>query len=123
MSNILERAKAHYAEIERKTIDVPEWGEPGKPLVVTCTPLTVAERRKIFKVDAKGHAPDGATACVRAVVLKACDKDGKRLFSDLDEHDLTYSVDSGVVGRIAGAILVDVPTEDAEEAVETAKND
>ena len=122
MSGILDRAKAHYSGLERSRIEVPEWGEAGKPLVVTFSPLTIAERRKIFRADNKGVQPDGPIACVRAVILKACDDKGKRLFDDLAEHDLIHNVDSAVVGRIAAAILVDVPQDEFEEAVEAEKN-
>lgn len=123
MSSILDRAKEHYASLERHRVEVPEWGEKGKPLIVTFTALTVAERRKIFRPDKAGRPPDGPTACVRAVILKACDEKGERLFSDMDEHDLTFKVDSNVVGRLAGAILADVPTEgDLDERVEAEKN-
>lgn len=121
MSGVLERAKAHFEGLERRRIEVPEWGDGKKPLVVTFAALTVGERRRIFKPDDKGRAPDGPTACVRAVILKACDEQGRRLFDEMDEHDLTHKVDSDVIGRIAGAILAGVDTID-DELVEQEKN-
>lgn len=121
--SILDRAKQHYAGMERQTIDVAEWGEPGKPLIISFTALTVGERRRIFRADKHGVAPDGPTAAVRALIVKARDADGKPMFNDMDEHDLTYKVDSAIVGRIARAILQDVETDgDADDLVEQEKN-
>lgn len=120
MNAILDLAQKHYSGLERQRLEVAEWGEAGHPLVITFTALTVDERRRIFKPDAHGRAPDGPTACVRAVILKACDEQGKRLFDAMDEHTLTHKVDSGVVGRIAGAILIDASPDD--EAMEAEKN-
>lgn len=120
MNRVLERAKAHLAGQERQRIEVAEWGEDGKPLIVTFTALTVAERRKIFKADRQGNPPDGATVCVRAVIHKACDEKGKRLFDEMEEHDLSYNVDSGVIGRVAGPILAGAKSD--ESAIEAEKN-
>lgn len=122
--SILDRAKAHLAGQSAETILVPEWGEEGAPLEIHFTPMTVAQRKKIFRRE-NGMEPDSATVCVRALLEKACDKAGKKLFADVqDEHTLTYSVDAKVVARIAGAILNGLPKDDAEAeaAVDTAKN-
>lgn len=107
MNAVLSRAKAHYSSLDARRIEVPEWGEGDKPLVVTFTALTIGERSRIFRADDRGNPPDGPTACVRALILKALDEKGARLFSQMDEKALTYDVDSGVVGRIARAIIGD----------------
>lgn len=124
MSGILDRAKAHYDGLDSQKIRVPEWGSPKAPLIITFTPLTVAQRRKIYKADDKGKSPDGGTVCVRAVILKACDEAGRRLFDDMAEHDLTHSVDADVVGRIADAILFRSASlgSSVEETIEAEKN-
>lgn len=122
MAGILDRAKEHYQHLDRRRIEVPEWGEAGHPAVVTWTALTVAERRKIYRADGAGKAPDGATIMVRAVIEKACDAGGKKLFDAMAEHDLTYSVASDVVGRIANAILFSVADTSAQDQIEAEKN-
>ena len=43
MSSPIERAKAHFKAQSVKTIEVPEWGEADKPLVIYVTPITLAE--------------------------------------------------------------------------------
>lgn len=121
MSAVLARAKAHYQGLERKRILVPEWGEGGKPLVVTATALNIAERRRIYRADASGREPDSATVVVRAVLLKACDEKGARLFDDMDEHALTHEADSMVVARIAREILGEA-AQPGDATLESAKN-
>ncbi|TPK38701.1 hypothetical protein [Mesorhizobium sp. B2-5-3] len=105
LSSVLEAATAHYGGQQRKDIKVKEWGTPGKPLVITWSPWTVAERNKVYRRDDNGVTPDGGIIQVRALIAKACDEAGKRLFDEMDEHVLTHKVDSDVVGRIAAAIL------------------
>lgn len=126
MSALLERAKAHYQDKPRREITIAEWGEPGKPAVITWTDLTVNDQDRIYAPE-KGASPTGGVIRIRAVLLKACDAEGRKLFDGMAEHDLRYSVDGDIVGRIANAILYGVVdakgvTKSAEEQVEDAKN-
>lgn len=110
----IEAAKLHLASQGRREVEVPEWGEePGKPLIVTFTPLTVAEHRKLFPA---GKSPD-AQLFVDTLIQKAKDADGKPMFTFDDRHALMTEVDSGVIARVAGAILATAPSEG-----EAAKN-
>lgn len=113
---LLDQAKAHFAALERKSHDVPEWGA-----TVWWAPLTIAERRRIYAPEASGKASDGALHCVRAIWLKAQDKNGKALFTQMDEPDLLHRVDSSVVARL-GMMILGIAAEPAEDTVESAKN-
>lgn len=104
MSAILERAKAHYQSIPRGRIEIPEWGEAGKPAVITWSKLTVSEQDQIY-AHINGTSPGGGMVRLRAVMLKAADEDGTLLFDGMAEHALRYHVDGDVIGRIANAIL------------------
>jgi hypothetical protein len=129
MSAILDRARAHYAALPRKQIEIAEWGESAdRPEVVTWSALSVRDQERIY-APVDGKAPAGSLVRLRAVMLKACDADGKRLFSEMDEKALRHDVDGDVVGRIANAILFDAglvnrdgETIDAGDQVEDAKN-
>lgn len=118
--SVLDRAKAHFSSLERHRLEIPEWGDPGSPLVVTWSPLTMEERRRIYKPDKAGKTPDGTVVIVRAIILKACDAEGKRLFSEMDEPDLMHRVDPDVMARLGGQILS--LTIEAESGVEAEKN-
>lgn len=123
MSAAIQKAKAHYKAVPGSHIDIPEWGEDGKPLKVYFRLLTVAQRRKCWR-DEAGTAVDGSIAMVRAVMFHALDGQGKRLFDDLDEHSLTHEVDSDVVSRIGARILGFAGTQPkpAQDRIDEAKN-
>lgn len=123
MSGVLERAKGHFAALRPEKIDVPEWGPDGKPLVVTWSALTVAQRRRIAAPLDDGSRADPFTMAVRAVILKACDEAGAKLFDEMDEHALNYDVDSEVVERIGVLIMYGKPkSRPADGEVEDQKN-
>lgn len=104
MSDILNRAKAHYAELPRREMLVPEWGDGSGPLKITWAPLTVRDREMIYKPDDRGKSPTGGEVQIRVLIIKACAADGAKLFDAMSEHALRYEVDGDVVGRIANAI-------------------
>ena len=37
--SVIDRVKAQFESLGVKKIEVAEWGEEGKPLVIYCTPL------------------------------------------------------------------------------------
>ncbi|MEK9751746.1 MAG: hypothetical protein VW338_00845 [Rhodospirillaceae bacterium] len=99
--SVLDRARAHLADRERGRLEVPEWGEEGRPLVVTWSPMTVRQHNKIYPPG----KPVGSTNAVMVVIVKAQDEAGKPLFTEADRPALEDEVDSAVVSRIANAIL------------------
>lgn len=111
MTRVIDRAKAHYSGLGRKSVKVPEWGEPGKPFVIYASPMTVAHRDRIREC---GHA-DQAEMFVDVLILKAQDEQGDMMFTEADRHDLTRKVDSRVVARIALEILAGPSDEDLEK--------
>lgn len=109
---ILDRARAHYAARGVQTIEVPEWGEAGQPLILYWTPITLSERQRIVN-----RVRDSQTleAMVYAIIIKAQDAQGQPAFTVEDKHALMNSVDAAVVERISGAILAAQSVEDAEK--------
>ena len=103
MSDILEKAKEHFKAIDRKIIDVPEWG-----ITVYAKPLTLADKRILTR----NTKPDDVTLFADVLILKAEDKEGKKLYSLEDKQTLMRSVDPEVVARVAQDILSVVPVED-----------
>jgi len=103
MSDILEKAKEHFKAIDRKIIDVPEWG-----ITVYAKPLTLADKRIL----SRNTKPDDVTLFADVLILKAEDKEGKKLYSLEDKQTLMKSVDPEVVARVAQDILSVIPVED-----------
>ena len=103
MSDILDKAKEHFKAIDRKIIDVPEW-----KITVYAKPLTLADKRILTR----NTKPDDVTLFADVLILKAEDKEGKKLYSLEDKQTLMRSVDPEVVARVAQDILSVVPVED-----------
>ena len=114
-SAIIAAAKEHLDSQGMKEIVIPEWrDENDQPFVIYHTPCTLAEKNRIFRKGGGANA-DNLECLVFAVILKATDADGNRLFSLKDKSTLLNEVDSDVLSRIAAEIL------DAEDAGEIKK--
>ena len=97
MSEILSKITSHFESLGTRTISVPEWD-----LTIHATPVTVAERQRIFS-GIKGE--NDYELCVRVLLEKARDADGKKLFTLADKPTLLQRADSSVVIRVAAEIL------------------
>ena len=96
MSDILDKAKEHFKSIDRKIIEVPEWGQ-----TVYSKPLTLADKRKLTRTT----KPDDVTLFADVLILKAEDKEGKKIFTPDDRDRLMNKVDPDVVSAISTEIL------------------
>ncbi|NCX69699.1 MAG: hypothetical protein EBW86_03660 [Rhodobacteraceae bacterium] len=47
--SVIDRVKEHFDNQGIKKIEVAEWGEEGKPLMIYSQPMTLAETRNLFK--------------------------------------------------------------------------
>lgn len=95
--SLIDRMKAHFTDIGVRHIEVPEWGEDGKPLLVYFRPMTLAEKQKLLSIGER----DGLVARLAdALVMKAMDAEGKKLFTVEDKHALRNQVDPDVLARV-----------------------
>lgn len=114
MTGPLERAKAHFRALPVGRMEVPEWGEGGKPLVATWKPMSLAAYAKLTE-RALDIDPGGRLGvCARAIAQRAHGEDGKRMFVDADHLDLAMKTDRHVVLRLGGAILADESSSEEE---------
>ena len=109
--SVIDRVKEHFESQGVKKIEVAEWGEEGQPLVIYCSPFTLAEKRNLFK----GAKSDDLGVLVDAIMLKARDKDGNKIFKLDDKQVLLNKADPEVIARVAGEILNSTPLEDIEK--------
>ena len=100
--SVINRATAHYAAQERLVIAIPEWGDDNAPLEIHVLPMTMAEVNMMAKIASKKASNIEQAANI--IVVKAKDKDGKRLFSVSDRDKLMQEADYRVVSRIAEKI-------------------
>jgi len=109
--NVIDRVKAQFESLAIKKIEVAEWGEEGKPLVIYCTPFTLAEKRNLFR----GAKNDDLGVLVDAIVLKAKDADGNKIFKLDDKQVLLNNADANVIARVSTELLNGVSYEEAEK--------
>ena len=108
---IIDRVKAQFEALGIKKIEVAEWGEEGKPLIIYCSPFTLGEKRGLFK-NAKN---DDLGVLVDAIVLKAKDSEGNKIFKLDDKLTLLNNADANVIARVSTEMLNGVSYEEAEK--------
>lgn len=104
--NILDKATAHFDSLGIKKIKIPEWDS-----VIYATPFTLNEKRKLVKFS-NGN---DAEFMIRTLIMKAQDKDGKKVFELLDKPSLMGHAHSGVIERVVGEIVDSVSLKEIEE--------
>jgi hypothetical protein len=109
--NVIDRVKAQFEALGIKKIEVAEWGEEGKPLIIYCSPFTLGEKRNLFK----GARNDDLGVLVDAIVLKAKDSEGNKIFKLDDKLTLLNNADANVIARVATEMLSGTSYEEAEK--------
>jgi hypothetical protein len=98
----------------KRHIDVPEWGDEGKPVKVYYGPLLAGELNRIqrkhpnFLIDARFEAQ------VDMIILKAETGQGDKLFTLEDKVGLMRE-EVGVIATVAAALMSGSSVEDAEK--------
>lgn len=114
MARAIDNAIAHWKATrgERRSVEVPEWGEHGKPMTVYWSGWTLGEQDRcaddnmmVQIGDKIGLRPLGFA---RIVCVKAEAADGRRLFDDAEERELLTEVHPDVVKRLGAIILADL---------------
>ena len=112
MTNVIDRVKAQFESLGIKKIEVAEWGEvEGKPLIIYCSPFTLGEKRNLFK----GAKNDDLGVLVDAIILKAKDGEGNKIFKLDDKLTLLNNADANVIARVSTEMLNGVSYEEAEK--------
>ena len=116
--SVLEKATAQFRDKisgELQFVEVPEWGEPDKPLKVYYKPaINFKAQGKIlalFKAD-----KDEEAVC-QSLIIKALDEDGKHIFKQTDMPNLLHEVDPDIVNRILSEMSINI--DDAEALKKT----
>jgi len=109
--SICQAALDHFEAIEIKIIEVPEWGTDEKPAMIYVKPLTMNEKKPLFKKMQKNDLD----AFIDLLVKKCKDATENPIFTLADKPAMRGNMDPTVIERIANDIL-DVPSiEDAEK--------
>lgn len=116
MADLLERIKSHCLSIERRFIDVPEWGDGDKPLRIYSRPETLED------FGAFAAANDRGFDAVVFETLKrlAVDAEGNRIFVGIGLADFKKMASSAVAMRIANFLRETVTPQEAEKNSEAS---
>jgi hypothetical protein len=101
---IMGRAKRHFGDIGLRHVDVPEWGEtPEAPLRIYYKPITLSEKQAFLREAAMGGG--GEYGAVKAIIDKALDADGKRIFDLSHRIVMLKSAYGPVVERLSEELM------------------
>ena len=111
--SVLDHARSHFENIGVQSIEVPEWkDEHGKPSVIYWNPINLYEKNILFKKS--GNMSD-VSILADILVMKALDKDGKKIFKPEDKITLMYKVDSDILSRISTAMVSAINPEEVKK--------
>ena len=103
MSEILEKAKAHFSDKlsgGMGEINVPEWGA-----TIYFKPVNLEQRNTIYTA----YKDKGLEMYIQMLITRALDSDGNRMFKNVDKLELRKHVDPDVIERICSAMEADEP--------------
>ncbi len=100
--SVINRVTAHYEAQKKLVICVPEWGDESGPLEMHIPAMTMAELNMMHRM--AGKKASNIEQAANIVVIKAQDRNGKRLFHLNDREKLMNQADCRVVSRIAERI-------------------
>lgn len=112
MSKIADRIKARSDE--KRFVEVPEWGEEGKPEKVYFGPFLTGELNRIQRKHAKFFENTTMEGMVDLILLKALDENGEKLFS-LEDKAVLMREEVSVVARVAAELMSSKDSDDLEK--------
>jgi len=93
---ILDNARKHFNEVvigELKQMEVPEWDTT----IYYRNGTSFAQEAKVIELQNSGKS---AEALVQVLINRALDKNGKRLFTDMEKAEIMNGVDPAVILKI-----------------------
>ena len=107
--SVIDIAKSHFDNIGVQSMEVFEWkDENGKPVTLYWNPITLLEKNRLLK---KSDTLNDIAILADVLVMKALDKDGKKVFKLEDKQTLMENADPNILQRIAQKMVL-VPSID-----------
>ena len=107
--SVIDIAKSHFDNIGVQSMEVFEWkDENGKPVILYWNPITLLEKNRLLK---KSDNLNDIAILADVLVMKALDKDGKKIFKLEDKQTLMEKADPNILQRIAQKMVL-VPSID-----------
>tara|TARA_R100000008_G_scaffold42602_1_gene24594 strand:- start:48 stop:389 length:342 start_codon:yes stop_codon:yes gene_type:complete len=111
--SVIDRAKSHFESLGTQSMEVPEWkDDDGNPTVIYWNPITLAEKKRLFQ---KSDNLNDVGILADIILMKAIDKDGKKLFTLEDKIALMHKVDSDVLAKVATQIIQNITPDEVKK--------
>ncbi len=111
--SVIDRAKSHFESLGTQSMEVPEWkDDDGNPTVIYWNPITLAEKKRLFQ---KSDNLNDVGILADIILMKAIDKDGKKLFTLEDKIPLMHKVDSDVLAKVATQIIQTITPDEVKK--------
>mgnify|MGYP003132336292 FL=1 len=105
----IDRAVSHFNSIDIRSMEVEEWADESGTFKIYAKPLTLQESSKLYRLSKN----DDLALLAYALIHKALDENGDKLFTMDDKYKLMNSVDVAVLTKIGTWIM---GTDDLETA-------
>ena len=108
--SFIDKLKDDFKNLGVQSMDVEHID--GSVTKVYWNPITLSEKKKLFD---KSTNINDVSLLADIVVMKAIDKDGKKLLSLEDKLGLMHSVNSETIGKVAEAMVQTINPEDVKK--------
>jgi hypothetical protein len=108
--SLIDKLKDDFQSLGVQSMDIEH--KDGSVSKVYWNPITLSEKKKLF--DKSANIND-VSLLADIVVLKAIDKDGKKLFSLEDKLSLMHGVNSETIANVATAMVQTLNPEDVKK--------
>jgi len=98
----------------KRHIDVPEWGEDGKPQKVFYGPILAGELDKIQRKHPNFLQSASFAGMVDLIILKAETGDGEKLFT-LEDKPILMREEVNIIARVAADLMGSTTVEEQEK--------
>ena len=111
--SVIDRAKSHFESLGTQSMEVPEWkDDDGNPTVIYWNPITLAEKKRLFQ---KSDNLNDVGILADIVLMKALDKNEKKMFNLEDKIALMHKVDSDVLAKFATKIIQNISPDEVKK--------
>ena len=107
----IDRAVGHFNSIDIRSMEVEEWADESGTFKIYAKPLTLQESSKLYRLSKN----DDVALLAYALIHKALDENGDKLFTMDDKHKLMNSVDVTVLTKIGSWIMGSEDVDSAEK--------
>jgi hypothetical protein len=108
--SLIDKLKDDFQSLGVQSMDIEH--KDGSVSKVYWNPITLSEKKKLFD---KSTNINDVSLLADIVVMKAIDKDGKKLFSLEDKLILMHSVNSETIANVATAMVQTLNPEDVKK--------